>query len=266
MNKFDNVANQRLGEGSKKLIPELHELAHAFLKSQYVKKGWVDLNDKDSVWESLNEFADEFGLAYLSANAINLATKLVMQKANSVRNPIREGFQFNQVIEHLTESLSEQPIFVHERTGYNNVFRIKNAILVNDDVMELQLENGETIPMSIKGPNHNFKLMANDGTITDAMNVARIFGLLQPTCVVNEGDKNIFLRKEGTSAFHKDYNKIDHYMSLIMNQMFGKCLSCWSASHPAYAKWDKWVRKNYDKLRKMSDKEILRHFKKPAGE
>lgn len=305
--KFDSLVNQRLTNSLKEAIdasvdPELTGIMdQAYAQYERGGRGGATVTQQGKTFEQWLG-SNPIGQHYLEQIVAKVqgskgsydASQPVVNASVVSQPPLvnfgesESKFQFNNIVEQLSESLSEQPLFVHERTGYNQVMRIRNAILVNDDIMELKLENGETIPMSIRGPNHNFKILANDGTLTDAMNVARVFGLLQPTCVVNEakvdekkkkrkigkptfGKKKGFIRHpkikmtyEGTSFYHKDYNLIDHYVSLIMNHMFGKCLGCWSASHPAYPGWDKWVRKNYDKLRKMSDKEIMRHFKMPS--
>lgn len=74
LKKKSKVEEDTLKESSKK---DLVALAKAFLKSSYVKRGLVDLNDKDSIWESLNEFADEYGMADASSGEINWATRYI---------------------------------------------------------------------------------------------------------------------------------------------------------------------------------------------
>ncbi len=100
--------------------------------------------------------------------------------------------KFNQLFQKLNEALSDQPIFVNDNAGYEKWIRVKNAVLTSNETIQVHLEDGSKVDMPLRTPSNNFRLILNDGTLTDAMTIAGIYGLLQAPTVMTESDDDLF--------------------------------------------------------------------------
>jgi len=99
---------------------------------------------------------------------------------------MKSKFKFNELADQLCESLGDQPIFVHARSAYNKMYKIKNAILTSSTTMRLQMEDNSSVDLSLTGDNPNYQFVMNDGQFISPREVARIYGLLEPSQVVSE--------------------------------------------------------------------------------
>lgn len=111
-------------------------------------------------------------------------------------------FKFNKLAEQLCESLGDQPIFIHARTAYNKMSRIKNAILTSATTMRLQMEDNSEIDLSLSEKTPNYQFVMNDGEFISAREVARVYGLLEPSQVVSESVKRKLRFCEGGDVKH----------------------------------------------------------------
>lgn len=99
---------------------------------------------------------------------------------------------FNKIFDQLNEALSEQPIFAHDKglaAGYNKWVQIKNAKLLSNETVEIYLEDGSTAVMNLRSPNSRYCLSLNDGSPATALDLAGIYGLLQPAVMIGEDNE-----------------------------------------------------------------------------
>jgi len=117
--------------------------------------------------------------------------------------------EFNKTYQQFAEALSDQPIFVHDTitgAGHEKWQQIKNAKLLSNETIEIYLEDGTTTVMNLRAPNPKYRIMLNDGTMSDALTIAGIYSLLQPSVVVNETTLTQH-EKDAINAYIKNANE-----------------------------------------------------------